>query len=66
MALLSPIPFGLGDRQPLDPNLVESLLDVLKLERFDDRFNFLHLSLLWSAKRRVFGASSGDSWLHAT
>src|SRR3954467_9291545 len=38
MALLAAETFGLGDRNALQANLLKRLFDLIKLERFDDRF----------------------------
>src|SRR5262245_54342372 len=45
VALLAPEPFGLGDRNPLDPDLMKGLLHLVKFEWLDDGFNFFHLEL---------------------
>jgi hypothetical protein len=40
MALLPAVSFHLSDSQPLDTCLIESLVDLLELERLDDRSHF--------------------------
>jgi len=40
--LLPPKPFHLGDRHSVNPDVAESILHFVQLERLDDRFDFLH------------------------
>jgi hypothetical protein len=43
MALLPSIPFDLGDSHALNAHVIQSLFDIVHPERFDNRFNLLHI-----------------------
>jgi hypothetical protein len=43
MALLAPEPLGLGDGDARHAHLVQGFLHLVQLERFDDRFDLLHV-----------------------
>jgi len=45
MALLAPETLGLGHRDALNADLVQSFLHLVELEGLDDRFDFLHRTL---------------------
>ena len=46
MALLAAEALDLGDGDPADPDLVQRVLDVVELERLDDRLDLLHVRRL--------------------
>ena len=45
VAFLAPEALGLGDRDALQPDLLQSLFDLVEFDRFDDCFDFFHSSL---------------------
>src|SRR5262249_46491587 len=47
VAFLAAKTLGLGDGDSLDPDFVKRLLHLIELEGLDDRFDFLHLRLVF-------------------
>src|SRR5260221_2161629 len=69
VALLTPEPLRLGHRDSLDADLVQGFLHLVELERFDDRFDFLHCCLHhWpiSVARRQTRLADWLSMVHAS
>ena len=73
MAFLPTETLGFGDRDTLQANLLQRFFHFIELERFDDRFDFLHgryfsglaLAQILAPFVRPFGHYSGDLQIHS-